>query len=314
MPLMAKILIVEDQNIVAMDIQNRLKSLNYIVTGTASSGAGAVKKAGETSPDLVLMDIMLKGDMDGVQAAEEIRYRFGIPVVYLTAYADINTLQRAKITEPFGYILKPFQERELHSTIEMALYKHKVEQEVKERESLFSTTLKAINDGIIITDKKSCVTFINPKGEVITELNYRNAIKEKVENVIKASIITEKLDEASLEIFASNKKFNFLKISSRSVKQSEIWLKVEKIFNEDSEFVGYVISFNNKSSFNNYQTNIDVDMESLSHKINNLLTSITINLSLLQDYKDKDPMFNQLLLESEKAAFKISETLKEVNN
>ena len=110
-----QILVVEDENIVAKDIEHRLKALGYHVPALASSGEEALKRAQETSPDLVLMDIRLKGTMDGVETAEELRRRFNIPVAYLTAYADANTLQRAKVTEPFGYILKPFEERELYT-------------------------------------------------------------------------------------------------------------------------------------------------------------------------------------------------------
>ncbi|MBU4259376.1 MAG: response regulator, partial [Desulfobacteraceae bacterium] len=119
-----RILVVEDEGIIAKDIKNILSFLGYSVIGIASSGEEAIEKAMEMHPDLVLMDIVLEGDMDGVKAAEHIRDRFDIPVVYLTAYSDDTTLQRAKITEPYGYILKPFQERELYTTIEMALYKH----------------------------------------------------------------------------------------------------------------------------------------------------------------------------------------------
>jgi CheY-like chemotaxis protein len=125
----AKILIVEDASIIAKDIQKILSRLGYAVPAVASSGEEAIQRAAETHPDLVLMDIVLKGDMDGVEAAAQIRDRFHIPVVYLTVYADEDTLQRARITEPFGYILKPFKERELHAAIEMALYKHKTEAE-----------------------------------------------------------------------------------------------------------------------------------------------------------------------------------------
>lgn len=130
-PANARILVVEDEGIVAKDIQNTLKGLGYGVSALASSGEEAIDKAAETHPDLVLMDIALKGEMDGVEAAEQIRARFDIPVVYLTAYSDKKTLQRAKIAEPYGYILKPFPERELHSNIEMALYKHKAEQQIR---------------------------------------------------------------------------------------------------------------------------------------------------------------------------------------
>ena len=125
----AQVLVVEDASIIAKDIQDILRRLGYAVPVVVSSGEKAIQKAAEMHPDLVLMDIMLKGDMDGVEAAQQIHDRFHIPVVYLTAYADEDTLQRAKIAEPFGYILKPFEERELHAAIEMALYKHKAEEE-----------------------------------------------------------------------------------------------------------------------------------------------------------------------------------------
>jgi len=125
----ARILIVEDEKIVSEDIKDSLKNLGYDVAAVASSADEAMEKAAETRPDLVLIDIMLKGEMNGIGAAEQIRTRFDIPVVYLTAYADEKTLSRAKLTEPYGYILKPFEERELHTTIEIALYKHRMEKE-----------------------------------------------------------------------------------------------------------------------------------------------------------------------------------------
>jgi PAS domain S-box-containing protein len=119
-------------------------------------------------PDLVLMDIRLKGDMDGVTAAEQIRASNHIPVVYLTAFADEVTMQRAKITEPYGYILKPFEEKSLHTTIEMALYRHQMEQRLKESERWMSATLNSIGEAVIATDKKGGVIFMNPVGERLT--------------------------------------------------------------------------------------------------------------------------------------------------
>jgi len=124
-----RILIVEDEHIVAMGIKKMLKSLGYTVTGVASSGEDAISKTESTFPDVVLMDIMLKGDLDGVEAAREIRERFDVPIVYLTAYSDNNILERAKITEPFGYIIKPFDEKDLYSSIEIALHRQRKEKE-----------------------------------------------------------------------------------------------------------------------------------------------------------------------------------------
>lgn len=146
----SKILIVEDELIIALDMKKRLEDFGYSVPFIVASGEKAIEKVEEICPDLVLMDIMLKGDMDGIQAAEQIHARFDIPVVYLTAYADDNTLQRAKITEPFGYILKPFEEKELFTIIGIALYKHKMEIELKEREEMYSALVESGNDGIVI--------------------------------------------------------------------------------------------------------------------------------------------------------------------
>lgn len=130
-----RILVVEDEHIVAMGIKKMLKSLGYTVTGIASSGEDAISKAESTFPDVVLMDIMLKGDMDGVEAAMEIKKMFNVPVVYLTAYSDSKILERAKRTEPFGYIIKPFDEKDLYSSIEVALQRYRKEKSELLREN-----------------------------------------------------------------------------------------------------------------------------------------------------------------------------------
>ncbi|MBW4490894.1 MAG: response regulator [Trichocoleus desertorum ATA4-8-CV12] len=126
-----KILVVEDERIVARDIEKRLKKLGYVVPVTVASGEEAIKKTAEIRPDLVLMDIQLKGKLDGIETAEQIRADFDIPVIYLTAYADEATLQRAKATEPFGYILKPFDARDLHVAIEVALRRRLSEEAIR---------------------------------------------------------------------------------------------------------------------------------------------------------------------------------------
>ena len=124
-----RILIVEDEGIVILHIRKALENLGYIVAGIANYGDDAIVKATEIRPDLVLMDIVLKGKVDGIEAAEKIHAILNIPVIYLTAHADEGTLQRAKVTGPFGYIVKPFRERDLHIAIEFALYKSRMEGE-----------------------------------------------------------------------------------------------------------------------------------------------------------------------------------------
>jgi DNA-binding LytR/AlgR family response regulator len=134
-----KVFVVEDESIVSKDIQNSLAKLGYEVVGSSATGEKAIEDIQDSSPDIVLMDIMLKGEMNGVDTAEIVRNDFNIPVIFLTAYADEDTLQKAKVTEPYGYILKPFKDIDLQTSIEMAIYKHKKEQEIiKERDLLFS--------------------------------------------------------------------------------------------------------------------------------------------------------------------------------
>lgn len=150
------ILVIEDEAIVSKDIQQSLKKLGYNIVGSASTGEKAIVLALETKPDLVLMDIMLKGEMSGIDAAEKIREKLSIPVIYLTAYADESTLAKAKVTEPYGYIIKPFKEVDLHTSIEMALYKHSKEREViKERDFLYSIVENQDAEGVIFVKSNS---------------------------------------------------------------------------------------------------------------------------------------------------------------
>jgi len=163
-----KILVVEDEAMVAIDIKNTLIGMKYDVPAIVFSGEEALKKVEEIQPDLILMDIVLKGEMDGIEASQKIRERFGIPVVYLTAYADSTTLKRAKITEPFGYILKPFEGRELHSTIEMALYKQQSEKALKDSKEFSSSLLNHAPNPIIVINPDTSVRYVNPALEKIT--------------------------------------------------------------------------------------------------------------------------------------------------
>jgi signal transduction histidine kinase len=129
-----KILIVEDEAIVGLDIEKKLKNMDYQVRGQASSGEEAIQKAEELKPDLVLMDIKIKGKLDGIDAARQIKTRLDIPVIFVTAYADDKMIKRAKATDPYGYILKPINKRELHTGVEMALNRHQSEKERKKAE------------------------------------------------------------------------------------------------------------------------------------------------------------------------------------
>jgi PAS domain S-box-containing protein len=183
-PASAKILIVEDELIVAMDIGESLKSLGYTVAGIASTSEEAVKYAVERKPDLILMDIRIKGSTDGIDTAKKITSTADLPIIYLTAFADNETLQRAKTTQPFGYILKPFDKKGLHTSIEMALYKHYMEKRVKISERWLSATLNSMGDAMIATNAAGEIIFMNPVAEILTGWLQPHALRKNVSEVL----------------------------------------------------------------------------------------------------------------------------------
>lgn len=158
----ANILIVEDEILSAEEIRLRVQQLGYSLAGVVESGEEALTKVAETHPDLVLMDIQLGASMDGITAAEEIREQFGIPVIYLTAFTDEETLQRAKITEPSGYIIKPLDDRTLHIAIDVALYKHQVQQVLARQQALLTEVFDGVQEGIALIDECAAILFCNP--------------------------------------------------------------------------------------------------------------------------------------------------------
>jgi two-component system sensor histidine kinase/response regulator len=159
----ARILIAEDEIIVAHNLKSRLEGLGYEVPAIAVSGEETVQRAAEVQPDLVLMDVRLQGEMSGIEAAEQIRAAHDIPVVYLTGYADDVTLAQAKITEPFGYVLKPFEMRELRSTIEMALYKYALDLRLRESERRYRQIVETLQEGVWLLDREGNTTYVNPR-------------------------------------------------------------------------------------------------------------------------------------------------------
>jgi len=158
----ASIMVVEDEYIVANDLKNQLEELGYRVTSLRGSGEEALQAAEGERPDLVLMDIMLDGAMDGVQAAQLLRQRSGVPVIFLTAYADGEVVERAKRTEPYGYLLKPFDTRELGASIEMALYRATMEERLKESEERYRSVVENAGEAIVVFQKDRCA-FFNPR-------------------------------------------------------------------------------------------------------------------------------------------------------
>ncbi len=180
---MAKILIVEDEIIVAWDIKETLERLGHTVVDLLLSGAEAIRSATTDKPDLVLMDIRLEGEMDGITAGDEIYRRLKIPVVYLTAHTDEFTLERATKTDPFGYIVKPFQSQSLQTTIKIALQHHHIEVSAQTAQVSLGNTLENIGSGIIVNDRQGLVTFINAVAQELTGWSSADAVGTAVDRV-----------------------------------------------------------------------------------------------------------------------------------
>ncbi|MFL7791426.1 MAG: response regulator [Anaerolineae bacterium] len=186
-----RVLIVEDDRIIAQDIQQTLVRLGYAYPMIVSSGEEAIQRVDDIKPDLVLMDIRLKGPMDGVEAAQQIRNRFDVPVVYLTAYADDLTLRRAKITGPFGYILKPFEDRELHSAIEMALYRHEMEQALARSGEQFRVLVESASDIALVLSGDGIIRYASPAIEHVLGYGPKELVGRRLFKFLHADAVPE---------------------------------------------------------------------------------------------------------------------------
>jgi len=179
------VLIVEDEAVVARDLQRSLADMGYDVVGCASTSSEALAAVADRNPDVVLMDIRIKGQPDGIETAALVRARFHVPVIFLTAYADEETVARAAHSEPYGYIVKPFTSREVRSAIEIARYKYAMDTRMAERERWFSTILRSIGDGVIACDPEQRVQFMNGVAERLTGWTEQEAVGRRVDEIVR---------------------------------------------------------------------------------------------------------------------------------
>ena len=180
----AKILIVDDEVVVAEDIRRQLRSLGYLVVGVVASGSEAVQLAGEHRPDLILMDIKLKGPMDGIEAARTIQSQYGTPVIYLTAFSDEETLERARQTLPLAYLIKPFVSSDLRAALELALFRHRVSRIAEQRGRWLDAVVQSIGDAVITVDQQGKVTLLNPAAQTLTGWSQSDAVGKTVQEVV----------------------------------------------------------------------------------------------------------------------------------
>lgn len=178
-----KILLVEDLLIVAKSVKSGLERMGYEVVDIVRTGQEAIQKAGDFLPDIILMDIILEGEMDGIDCSKIIQKEYDIPIIYLTANSDEMIMKRARETTPYGYILKPFEDQEIRIVIEMALYKHQTEKEIRESREWFFTILKSIGDGVVSADMDGNINFMNPVAEAYTSFKETDAVGKQLSDV-----------------------------------------------------------------------------------------------------------------------------------
>ncbi len=243
----AKILIVEDQKTTAKKIEKDLLKMGYTITSIASTGEEVIESIEKNRPDLVLMDIILEGKMDGIDASEQIQATFDIPVVFLTAYADTTKLKRATMTEPYGYLVKPFESKELRATIESAIYKHRSEKKLKESQMWLNTTLNSIGDGVITINLSGHVIFINKVAISLIKAESDYAIGKPLEDVFT---MMDEQTGAKIEIPIQKiiDKGISTKISSNilaNVKRNKITVEYsfEPIKDDKTNLIGFALVF-----------------------------------------------------------------------
>lgn len=243
-----RVLVVEDEVIVARSIASQLNQLGYIVTGTASSGQVAITKASETKPSIVLMDIILKGKNDGIATANYIRENLGIPIIFVTAYGDDQTLQRAKITQPYGYVVKPFTIKDLQIAIEIGLLKHKLELELRSSRDQFATLLNSMSDAVIATDDRGIVTFINPSAEALTGWSKAEAIGSYISKVFQLvdEVTNTALENPVAKVLQEKKVVylgDFTTLISKNGKRIPIGDSASPIMGRPNQVTGVVVVF-----------------------------------------------------------------------
>jgi PAS domain S-box-containing protein len=323
----AQVLVVEDEAIVAKNIKAELNSMGYEVPAIAASGEEALQKAAQVQPDLVLMDIVLKGDMDGVETTARLHERFDVPVVYLTAYCDDQTLERAKWTEPFGYLLKPYEERELRTTIELALYKHRMERKLKETQEWLAAILRCMGEAIIVIDSKSCIRMMNDAAEALIGRSQEDA---KGRDLLEVFHLVDA--ETRLPIWnPAGKAFHHhavVDLDERALllatdgSERPVQGSVAPVYDPQGCLTGFVLAFRDPTArrppartLNGSQDRSGPGREAdsldkVAHDFNQLLTVILGNVSLvLQGLPETDP-HHRFLAATKDAASRAAELVK----
>ncbi len=295
-----RILVVDDESIVAQDIAECLRHMGCDVVGHALSGPDAIAKAGGLRPDLIMMDIVLQGPMDGVEAATIIRQKHDIPCVFLTAYSDGAVLARAKAAAPAGYMVKPFEEAGLRSTVEIALYKVDLERALRESREWFLTTLMSIADGVIATDQEGCIKFLNPIAERLTGWSSEEAGGLPVEQVFavvddKTELRVPHLLHSALAKGQTLTREKGVSLVSRDGHTIPIADSAAPIRNREGDLVGAVLIFRDITERRRSERDLEVEHDRLEMLVRERTSALQdTNTRLLGEVEERRRAENDL--------------------
>jgi PAS domain S-box-containing protein len=267
-----RVMVVEDEVIISADIQRRLRRMGYTTPFTATSGEEAVRVVADQRPDVVLMDIRLAGTMDGIEAARRIRRQADVPVVFLTAHSDVNTVRRARDTESFGYLTKPFQDRELYACIEFAVFRHQAESAIRRREQWLAAVLKGIGDAVVATDAAGSVLFLNPVAEKLLGWRESEIIGRNFGEVFRivgelsrrpvSNPVMKALSEGRVTTLVGG-----VILISRDGMETPIADSAAPIWNHDGQIVGAVMVFRDNTESRRVATQIRQLNEHLEERV-----------------------------------------------